>query len=164
MNEELTTTTEQQDTDVQKYLDAIQDLKTNTVSKGDYARLQEENAKLLKSLVDGSTIQNTSTEVAAKPDIEKLGKSVLSGKGTQLKFFEDALALREAVLDRDGVDIFSIPKNGYKITGTPEDDLTAQKVADTIQGWIEYADGNPEIFRDVCQRQIIDNIPKRMKK
>ena len=60
MNEQeiLTQQTEEttQQNENQQYIDAIRDLKANTVSKDRYNKLMEENKNLLNSLVNGEVV------------------------------------------------------------------------------------------------------------
>lgn len=53
------------------YVQAINDLKANSVPKDQYAKLKEENSRLLKSIINGETIDVAATEAV---DINKIRK------------------------------------------------------------------------------------------
>ena len=58
-NEQLTNQTNEQNENInenQQYIDAIRDLKANSVSKDRYNKLMEENKNLLNSLVNGEVV------------------------------------------------------------------------------------------------------------
>lgn len=123
---------------------AINELKQNSVSKEQYNKVVEEKNKYLKALIDGSQIP---AEAEKKPvDIQALRNDLFSGENqlSNLEYAQKALELREALIDRDGVDIFV--GKGSKLTPTNEDYEAAQRVADTFQKCIDVADGDSEIF------------------
>ena len=77
MNEmELNTQTmEQNETNInenQQYIDAIRDLKANTVSKDRYNKLMEENKNLLNSLVNGESVATAAPTQSELPPIQDL--------------------------------------------------------------------------------------------
>ena len=75
MNEEiLTQQTEEttQQNENQQYIDAIRDLKANTVSKDRYNKLMEENKNLLNSLVNGESVAAAAPSQAELPPIQDL--------------------------------------------------------------------------------------------
>lgn len=141
------------------YVEVIQDLKNNTVSKSEYAKLQAENKKLINALANGQTI---STEVVNKPDISTLRAKLQSEDQTNLEFITNALALRQAIIDEGGEDPF-LPQ-GTRIAPTPEDRMKAQNVADVFQDCIDYAQGDSQLFTNELQRRTIDVMPMRSKK
>ena len=123
---------------------AINELKQNSVSKEQYNKVVEEKNKYLKALIDGSQIP---AEVQKNPvDIQALRNDLFGGENqlSNLEYAQKALELREALIDRDGVDIFV--GKGSKLTPTNEDYEAAQRVADTFQKCIDVADGDSEIF------------------
>lgn len=142
------------------YIEAIKNLKENSVSKEEYLKLKEKNKQLLNSLVNGEVPQG---EVAEKPiDIEKLRENAFKDNQTNLEYIQNALALRQAVMDSGGVDPF-VP-NGMKILPTDEDFETAQRVADVFQECVDIADGDSAIFTNELQRRTIDAFPRGSKR
>lgn len=139
---------------------AINELKQNSVSKSEYNRVKAEKDKYLKALIEGSYIDNT---VPKDPvDIDGLRNELFSGKEmTNLEYAEKALALRNALIDRDGIDVFVA--KGSKLTPSNEDYEAAQRVADAFENCIEIADGDNEIFTRELMRITNDVAPIQSK-
>lgn len=131
----------------QDYISAIQQIRDNSVSKESYNALREENKKLLSTLVSGGTIK---AEEVKTESIEELRHKLFKEDNTNLSFWQNALKLRNAVIESGGEDPF-VP-SGSKISATANDYACAQKVADAIQSCIEYADGDSDIFTMELQR------------
>lgn len=141
------------------YIAAIKDLKENSVSKSDYAKLQEENRKLLQSLVNGESLQQPVEDV----DVMKLRKELFSDSSdlSNLEYMTKVMQLRDAIIDGGGTDPF-LPY-GKKIMPTDEDIATANRVGECIKECIDYADGDSAVFTAELQRRMIDTAPGRRK-
>lgn len=157
MNEQEQQTQEQQtqEQDNSNYIEAIRDLKANTVPKEKYDKLANENRELLNSLINGGQV----TTVAA-PDtksIDELRKELFSPKRdlSNLDYVTKTLELRKRVLDETGEDCF-IPKD-------KQNDMVAitrsQQIADIYQDCIDFADGNNERFTAELSRRMVENVP-----
>lgn len=122
---------------------AINELKQNTVSKEEYNKLKAEKDKYLKALIEGSQVADEKKEPV---DIKELRKALFNPDSelSNLNYARKALQLREAIIEQEGRDIFV--GKGSKLTPTNEDYEAAQKVADVFQNCIDVADGNSEIF------------------
>ena len=75
-NEILTNQMEEttQQNENQQYIDAIRDLKANTVSKDRYNKLMEENKNLLNSLVNGESVATAApAQQNDVPPIQQMG-------------------------------------------------------------------------------------------
>lgn len=140
------------------YIEAIKKLKENSVPKEDYERVQDENRKLLQSLINGETIEQ---EAAERPDIAALRKELYGEEfaGSDLEYVSKTLELRKAIMEKGGMDPF-LPY-GKKIIPTEEDITTAERVAETLQECIDYADGDSTVFIAELQRRMIDSSPSR---
>lgn len=138
------------------YITAIKELKENSVSKEEYLKLKDKNRELLQSLVNGETIQE---DVKVLPNIKELREKAFKDGQTNLEYCQNALNLRNAIIEQGGVDPF-VP-NGLKIVPTDEDIVTAQRVADVLQECIDVADGDSAIFTNELQRRMIDTAPSR---
>lgn len=135
---------------------AINELKQNSVSKEEYNKVKAENQKYLKALIDGSYIDNTQPKDPV--DVDALRKDLFSGKElSNLEFASKALELRNALIDQEGVDVFVA--KGSKLMPTTEDYEAAQRVADAFQSCIDVADGNNEIFTRELMRITNDAAP-----
>lgn len=152
--EKIETTTEEVD-----YVQAIQELKANSVSKEQYAKLKDENSKLLKSLINGETIEASS--LPEKTDVSKLRNELFDGdvQFTNLEYVTKALQLRNAIIEEGGIDPF-LPA-GHKVIPDDNDIACAKKVAEVLQDCVEFADGDSGVFTAELQRRMIDSAPKR---
>lgn len=141
------------------YVQAIQELKANSVPKEQYAKLKDENAKLLKSLINGETLEAESAE--AKPSIADLRKELYSGdwQGRDIDYARKTLELRTAVIESGGADPF-LPV-GHKVIPDDNDISCARKAAEVMQDCIDFADGDNGVFLAELQRRMIDYAPKR---
>lgn len=138
------------------YIEAIKEIKANTVDKEAYNKLKEENKKLLDSLINGEAINQQSH--VEKVDISELRKDLFNNEHSNIEYVEKALQLRDEIIKQGGKDPF-LPY-GEKILPTDEDIATANRVAEKLRECIEYADGNSDIFTTELQRIMIDTAPK----
>lgn len=132
---------------------ALKEAKENSVSKADYDKLAEENKRLVSEIIngDGAGSGQASPE-DNKPTIEELRESLYGPKCSQLsnlEFWEKTLALRDLVIEKEGVDPF-LPV-GSKITPDASDVEAANRVADVVKQCIDEADGNSEVFTALLQ-------------
>lgn len=126
------------------YINAINTLKANSVPKTDYEALLTERNQLITSLLNSQTV---STEtVTAAPNIDELRHDLFvpDHELSDIEFATKALALRKAVMDQDGNDIFV--GSSSTLTPTSEDYEKAQRVADVLQECIETSNGSNATF------------------
>lgn len=142
--------------DATNYIEAIKEMKRNSVSKADYEKLQAENRQLLDSLINGNQVEMINPEPPV--DINELRNDLFNKDNTNLSFIEKSLKLRDALIKSGQPDIF-LPI-GKQIAPTDEDIAKAQKVADALSDCVEYADGNSEIFTQELQRIMVDSAPQ----
>lgn len=158
MAEEIQNTdTQIMDDPSQMYIDEIKQLKSNTVSKDAYQKLQEENRSLLKSLVEG---QQVSTPVEEQPSrsTEDILKDFESDT-SNLDHIKLVMELHNKRLEQ-GINDF-VPQ-GHQISPSDEDIRDAKQVEDFLNDLIQVADGNPDVFNNEYQRRVIDTvIPRR---
>lgn len=159
MADEITKIEEQQETD---YIAAITELKEQSVPKEQYAKLKEENAKLLRSLINGEEIEGIDQTPA--PDVSELRKQLFSGEAqlNNLEYVTRVLELRNQLILEGKRDPF-LPY-GEKIAPTAEDVEGANRVAKILQECVDYADGDSTIFTNELQRVMIDTAPARAAK
>ena len=144
--EEIMTEVEVNET--QKYIDTINQLKANSVSKEQYDKLRDENKTLLESLVNGKTMESSSTEEASKPSARELsGKlTAMSKDGTpNLEFIATSLAYRDAYIDEFGKDPWAL--TGKDSQPTTQDYIEMEQQAQALKQLVEIADGNQEVFQ-----------------
>lgn len=144
---------ESTDTD---YIEVINNLKANTVSKDTYQKLKDENKRLLDSLVNGQVEAPNTPKVSN----DELKKDLFTKNLSNLEFVEKTLQLRQNILDERGEDIFA--PDGPQFSFSDEDRRDAQRVADALQSCVDTADGNSAIFTNELQRILKDTpLPNR---
>lgn len=152
-DKELTNVSEQETVnDSNDYIEAIREIKQNSVDKAKYNQLKEENQRLLKSLVNGETIQQEAQPV----DIAAIRKELFSTDAdyNNLDYMTKVMALRDTLIEKGEKDPF-LPW-GDKITPSQEDVDTAERVASIVKECIDYAEGDSMAFTNELQRRMID--------
>ena len=151
---ETNNTTESTDTD---YIEVINNLKANTVSKDIYQKLKDENKRLLDSLVNGQQVEAPNTP---KVSNEELRNDLFTKNLSNLEFVKRTLQLRQNILDERGEDILA--PDGPQFSFSDDDRRDAQRVADALQSCVDTADGNSAIFTNELQRILKDTpLPNR---
>lgn len=139
------------------YIEAIKEMKENTVAKEDYLKLKEENKQLLASLVNGETRE---AEAPAEPvNLDEVRDNLFNKQLNNLDYITNALKLRNELLERGEKDPF-VPF-GKNILPTDEDLEKAEKVASVLQECVDIAEGNSDIFTNELQRRLVDPILPR---
>lgn len=142
--------------DASSYIEAIKEMKRNSVSKADFERLQAENKELMKALVNGETID---IEPPKAVDVNALRNEIFDADKEllNLEYVTKALELRDAVIEAGGEDPF-VP-HGNKIAPTTDDYEAAERVASVFKECVEYADGDSALFTQELMRRTIDVAP-----
>lgn len=158
MNDNENVVTSSVEDNAADYIEQIQALRANTVSKDDYEKLKNENRKLISSLAKGEAAATPEPE---KADLNTLRKKVFDNPSqSNLEYIRNALNLRNAVLEQEGYDCFA--PHGQKTVATTEDIESANRVAATLQECIDYAQGDSRLFTNELQRRTVDvMIPRR---
>lgn len=152
MEEEKETVNQENNSNITKYLDEINNLKANSVSKEEYDKLRDENSELLKSIVNSRAPEK---EEPKKPavDINELRANFRKENPSNLEYVENALRLRDAVIEQGGTDPF-LPQ-GKKIIPTEQDIEAANRVASVLKECVDYADGDSQLFTNELYRRIL---------
>lgn len=148
--EQSVTQQENVEQDTNNYIEAIKEMKANSVSKDAYKKLQEENKKLLESLIAGETIETPKTTVEEKVDLNALRKH-LDETESPIDYCKTSLKLHEETLKQLGYNDY-LP-NGKKIRPTKEDEEKANLFVEQIKECIDYADGDDQLFIQELQRR-----------
>lgn len=143
------------------YLNTIKELKANSVDRKAYDKLREENRNLLKSLVEGQTIDQPS-EPEQTYDANELKTLLASGDLNNVQFIDTALKLRKTIMDDGGADPFIPSSHNY--SPTRDDVETAERVAEVFQHCVDYSEGNSEVFTNELARLTRDNFNPRLRK
>ena len=153
-NEKNPTTEETEEND---YIQAINELKANTVDKSQYEKLKAENKKLLDSLVSGQIIE--AAKPVEKPDINELRKKLFNTDNNlnNLEYVDNMLKLRNALIENGERDPF-LPI-GEKVEITADTVQKAEDVANVLQDCVDFAEGDSGIFTAQLQRIMKDNGP-----
>lgn len=141
-------TTEVEVNETQKYIDTINTLKATTVSKAQYDKLRDENKSLLESLVNGKTMESSSTEEASKPSARELSEQLnkMSKDGTpNLAYITASLQYRDAYIEEFGKDPWCL--TGKDSQPTTQDYLDMEETAQGLKQLVEIADGSQEVFQ-----------------
>ena len=138
----------------------IQDLKANTVPKDKYQKVVDDNARLMKALANGETVQ---VEAPKTPSIEELRSDYLDHENkSDLQRAKETLALRDALIEAGKADPF-LPNGDVELT--EQDYKDAQDVADLLRYAIDNSGDDNAVFLAQFSSKIIDApIPKRTPK
>ena len=153
-NEKDLTTEETEEND---YIQAINELKANTVDKSQYEKLKAENKKLLDSLVSGQTPDIA--KPVEKPDINELRKKLFNTDNnlSNLEYVNNMMKLRNVLIENGERDPF-LPI-GEKVEITADTVQKAEDVANVLQDCVDFAEGDSGIFTAQLQRIMKDNGP-----
>lgn len=157
--EELNNVSQQEEVnDSINYIEAIKEMKQNSVTRESYDKLKSENKQLLDALVNGKDIDLGKREEPV--DIVALRKQLFNKDGhmSNLEYVSNALKLRNALLEKGERDPF-LPY-GDKVTLTAEHYDKAEQVATVLQECVEFADGDSGIFTAELQRRTKDVMPR----
>lgn len=136
------------------YIEAINEMKQNSVDKKLYVKLQAENKKLLNALVEGKQIDVPKEEPV---NINDLRKKLFTEELNNLEYIDTTLKLRDALMEKGEPDPF-LPY-GDKVNLTQDTIDRAQHTADVLQECVEFADGDSGIFTAELQRRTIEAMP-----
>lgn len=150
-----TTTTEQttEEMTAQDFITQLDDLKKNTVSRADYDRLKRDNQQLANALVNGSgaEIPGVTTQ-KEKPDLDALRNKIFQNScKNDLEYFSTVLKLRDGLMADGQPDPFLPHNRGYR--PNPQDEADAERIATNLKEAVEYADGDPAVFKNELQRR-----------
>ena len=139
------------------YIEAIKEMKQNSVDRSVYDKLKSENKQLLDALVNGKEIEISKEEPV---DIAKLRKDLFNKDGhmSNLEYVSNALKLRDALIEKGERDPF-LPY-GDKVNLTAEHYDKAEQVATVLKECVEFADGDSCIFTAELQRRTKDVMPR----
>lgn len=139
---ETSQTTEQIDNN--QYIEALNQLKANSVDKAEYDKLKAENKKLLDSIVNGTEVALPAVEKASIDDLRKKLANSSEDNLSSLEYTETALKLRERLLEEGEEDPFVARGSQYSPTQLDYD--RAHRVAAILQDCVDRADGDDQTF------------------
>ena len=136
--EKQTSVTGTVEDNTQDYINAIKDLKQNSVDKAKYEALRLENKKLIDAVVNGQPGQEEQVVVKhSKEQIDDLRNDLFNSPRelNNLEFITKAMELRDALMENGEPDPF-LPV-GKQISPTRDDLEGAEKVAQVYRECIE---------------------------
>lgn len=138
---------------------ALKEARENSVSKEQYDRVVAENKALVSEIINGEGAGSGQVSPEDnKPSIEELREELYGPKCSSLsnlEYWEKTLALRDAVIEKEGVDPF-LPI-GSKISPEASDVEAANRVAEVVKECIEEAEGNSDVFTALLQSKTKDD-------
>ena len=134
---------------------ALKEQKENSVSKEEYAKLEKENADLMRAVIDGSPVGRQSETPDKPADLKELAKRITEGGIGNLEMAKRELKFREECLKQREKDPFA--PNNDKMTQADLD--AAQKVADVLQECIDGAEGSESVFNALLQEKTAKDSP-----
>lgn len=140
------------------YIQALNDMKQNTVSREQYEKLKNENKELLDTLINGGQVTNVieaPTKTIQEMRAELFSKEAADKGMTNLEFVTRSLELRDAIIESGGTDPFLPVGKGIELTR--EDYEAAEFTAEQFRQCIDIADGNSEVFTNELMRRTVDN-------
>ena len=147
----------------QDYINAIKDLKQNSVDRSEYEKLRAENKKLIDAVVNGMPGQEEpAVSKHSKEQIDDLRNELFNSPRelNNLEYITKAMELREALIENGEPDPF-LPV-GKQISPTRDDLEGAEKVAQVYKECIEYAEGDSEVFTNELMRRTRDvKLPRK---
>lgn len=143
------------------YIEALKEMKQNSVSRESYDKLKSENKQLLDALVQGKEIELPKEE---KLDVNELRKKLFNKDSylSNLEYVDAALKLRKALIENGERDPF-LPY-GDRVDTTAEHYAKAETVANVLQECVDFADGDSGIFTAELQRRTKEAIPAYARK
>lgn len=146
---------ENEQNDSQKYIEAMAQLKANSVSKEKYEKLEQENQQLINALKEGSQIEMVNEE--EKPSLKELAEVISDERFevTNMEGWKKALEFRKAAIEAGMRDPFLPTSKDYNYN--PEDSARAQLIADTLEDIISKSNGNPDMFNAMAKQFVKDD-------
>ena len=136
----------------QDYLEAIKNLKQNTVDKAKYEQSEAERKRLLNMVVNGQTVD--APEEPKHREVNVIRNELFNKEHNNLDYIKLSLELRNALIAEGQPDPF-LPY-GRQISPTREDEEIAEKVAQVYQECVDFAEGDSELFTNELMRRTKD--------
>lgn len=138
----------------QDYIDKLTELKANSVARSEYDRLRADNKKLLDAVFNGAQVEEEqpAKETVSDQEIQSLRNELYGGRfdGTDLDYMTKTLKLRKALMDRGEPD--PAVSRGEHTIPTEEDYERCEAVCNVLQEAVDYAKGDPAVFRSELTR------------
>ena len=143
------------------YIEALKEMKQNSVSREDYDKLKQENKQLIDALVQGKEIDIEQPEAV---DVDALRRELYNSdkEFTNLEYMSKSMTLRDELLARGDRDPMLPTGTHVKITNEMIEQ--ANNTARIIKECIAFADGDSGIFTAELQRRTREAMPAYARK
>lgn len=135
------------------YIEAISEIKRNSVPKEEYEKLLSEKKQLVKALVDGGQMANPDPDSDKTSD--ELAKEMCAGNLPNLDYVKLSLEHRQKCLDEGKQDPY-VPRGINFQNSLQTDANDAQEVADVLQECVDQCNGSSELFTNLLQTKMKD--------
>lgn len=166
MAEENTTMEMETPGTTQNYIEALTNLKANSVSKELYEQAVAENKTLLDSLINGKTSAAAEETTEKGPSLEELKTALFKPEKelNNMEYIQRTLAFRDKLLEETGEDCFVAHSTLNPDYDEAREKIKAQNVADVYRQCLDNCNGDSKIFTALLQNRMIDNyVPPRRK-
>lgn len=142
------------------YLDAIKDLKANTVSKASYDALQADNKRLLDAVINGIPTSDQPKEEEKIPSRKECYEKYMKNEfSSDLDYWKNIVALRDATIKEYGKDPcvtgnFGTTPNGDKLAAEYGEAESVEDEFNTLKAIINESNNDPATF-ELLMRQAI---------
>ena len=159
MDENLINDTQNEDGNGnQVYIDTINEIKANSVSKEKYDQLVKERDGLVEALKSGEQVNLVNPE--KEVDIDELRNDLYGDPDKAIpwvEYFEKSLKLRDALIERGEQDPMIPRGSDYEFKQSDEDQINADW--EQIREILEYAQGDNQAFINELARRMPDDTP-----
>lgn len=153
MNENEILTTQEEQPGFQPYIDAIQELKSTTVSKDLYNKIVAERDQLIKTVMTNPPT-TAPAEVEQVRSLKECNRALFSERPKNAcDLMSKMLDVRDAALREGEPDPFlSISRH---VTPGAMSARRAEEIAQIYRDCLDYADGDPRIFEQEISRRML---------
>lgn len=137
------------------YAEQLKNIQSTMVDREQYERVVAQNKQLAESLANNRAPQQVQPTAPDDETIARLTKNFQStvGMNSNLAPAKAALELRDAVLAKDGIDLFAPNARNVKASPKAEDLASAQRAAEVIRSCINDCNGSDKVFFSLlCDR------------
>ena len=141
------------------YIDAIKELKENSVSKDKYDAIIAERKQLIESIVNGQQdeAQEETPEIGSRLDYYRKYKE--NKFNSNLDFWDNMIKLRKATIAEYGADPtvtgnYGLTPEGEKVEPAYGEPEAMENAFNTIENMIKEADGDPRYFDALMQSAV----------
>ncbi len=143
------------------YVEAIKNLKENSVSKEKYEALEAEKKKLLEAMINGDSLDTQDPE-QLDSRLEYYKKYKENKFATDLDFWDNFIKLRKATIKEYGGDPcvpgnYGLTPEGAKAQPAYGEVESVNESLDIMEDLVKEADGNPLKFESL----LLSSVPRK---